>query len=319
MGNQHNGRSLFWHRFAYEVYKATASLMYLLEGIQTIRENEPNHNLRAGVTDPRSASSSPMLPGVDIPLVMTGHVDRLNQLLGPGGEVEQLAFLGWVEQVYNQVWESRKRNEMIAGLQGPDVMSPQSDPIGDFGHIRNDLVHHHGIARVEETGKCVVLKWFEPGEHMVLEMRHVFDFLNQIGLMTNIAGFIEDGTAYSWSAFPHMQQALLDRPVPALVSVRTSTVKQDEDGTSFHGVHVVFENGVFGNVLVEWPPDSRPVRGRITYFQTAQVDSNGDLRFEDGKVMRRDQLYRSSVDTTVGKHLEIDDMPVPGPWFRFKK
>ena len=47
---------------------------------------------------------------------------------------------------------------------------------------------HNAIASEEETGKCKVLRWFKPGEPMILGMRHVFDFLNQLGTDVNLFG-----------------------------------------------------------------------------------------------------------------------------------
>ena len=185
--------SSLWHAFLYDVDRATASLMYLLHGMESVRNSElaPYNNISP--THQQFAPSFPKLPYVGEPLSMSGPGFDLNEVLRREGEAEQLAFKGWVEQVYNHIWEGKYRNELKTALEGVDIIRPEGDPIGDFGHIRNDLIHKHGVASEEESGKCTVLKWFKPGEEIVLGMRHVFDFLNHMGFMTRMPGFRSGG------------------------------------------------------------------------------------------------------------------------------
>jgi len=41
-----------------------------------------------------------------------------------------------------------------------------------------------GRASAEGSGKCTMLHWFRPGDLMVLDTNHVFDFLNQARMLT---------------------------------------------------------------------------------------------------------------------------------------
>ena len=179
-----NGESSarLWGAFLFEIDKATVSLMFLLQAMEMLRNSGtlPRVGFPAkGVTQyfgelPRLSlfGVSPNFTGMDF-----------NRLLERESEAEQLAFKGWIVQVYNAAWESQYRNAIKETFEVDGVIRPKVDVIGDLRRIRNDVVHN-AIASEEETGKCKVLRWFKPGEPMILGMRHVFDFLNQLGLMS---------------------------------------------------------------------------------------------------------------------------------------
>ena len=271
MAERQRNRGLLWHSFLYEVNKATASLMYLLQGMESVRNSEllPYNKMPPG--QQQYAACFPKLSYVDVPLSMSGIGFDLNEVLKREGEAEQLAFKGWVEQVYF-LWESQFRNEMKGSFSGPGTIRPEGDAIGDFRHIRNDLIHNNGVASEDASGKCTVLTWFKPGERIVLGMRHVFDFLNQMGFMTKMPGFLDDGPAAAWTLFPGMEEGLANGPVPRLVSLRTSMDKELDDGSSWHVVSVVFENGVFGNIPVQYADNGSSPRQRIEFFNKTVID-----------------------------------------------
>ncbi len=317
MGNK--DMSLLWHSFLYEVNRATASLMYLLQGMESVRFSELSPYNQLPPVQQQYAACFPKLSYVDVPLSLPGIPFDPNGILKRGGESEQLAFKGWAEQVYNCIWESRYRNEMRDSLEGPDTIRPQADPIGDFRLIRDDLIHNGGVASADKTGKCTVLKWFEPGDRIVLEMNHVFDFLNQMGLMSEMPGFLADGAAAAWTVFPGMEDTIRNRPVPRLVSIRTSLDKQLEDGSTYYVVSVVFENGVFVNIPVAYPPDGSSVQERIGFFDKTLIDGDGNLRFANGSVKDRESLYREAVNALFKKGPKIEGIGIPGPAFRFRR
>jgi len=50
---------------------------------------------------------------------------------------------------------------------------------GDIRHLRNSIVHNRGVA-TKEIGRCKVIKWFQPGDHISISperMRSVFHAL----------------------------------------------------------------------------------------------------------------------------------------------
>ncbi len=319
MDDRKSEPGLIWHSFFYEIYAATASLMYLLQGIENLRNSEltPYNNLPS---DRRQITPSfPKLSYVGVLLSMFGPGFDLNDVLRREGEAEQLAFKGWVEQVYNHLWEGKFRNELKAGFKGPGIIRPEGDAIGDLRLIRNDLIHNHGVASEEYSGKCTVLKWFEPGEDIVLGMRHVFDFLNQMGLMTTTPGFLSHGPAAKWTVFPEMEDALMKGPPPQLVSIRTSMVKEMDDGSSWHCVSVAFENGVFGNFPVEYSSDGSSAGERNEFFGKTHIDEGGNLRFANGVVKDRESLYQEAVQVLLGRGQKIEGLRIPGPAYRIRR
>jgi len=78
------------------------------------------------------------------------------------------------------LWDDEYRPR-LAAIHGRTKNEEKYDLFGDLRRLRNDTVHHRGIATVEETGKCVLLKhWFRPGEMIRLEGRHFDEFFKLI-------------------------------------------------------------------------------------------------------------------------------------------
>ena len=225
----------------------------------------------------------------------------------------------WVEQVYNCVWEARYRNDLKTMFEGQNIIRPEGDPIGDLGHIRNDLVHKAAVASADETGRCKVLIWFQPGESMVLGMRHVLDFLNQMGFMTTLPGFLSHGPAASWTLFPGMEEALRSAPAPNLVSLRMSLDRELQDGSTWRIASVVFENGVFTNVPINYAADHRSLTERIDWINESRIDQDGNLRLSSGAVKDRQVLYGEAIDSLLHKGPKLEGVGVPGPAYRFRK
>jgi hypothetical protein len=165
----------------------------------------------------------------------------------------------------------------------------------------------------------MVLKWFKPGERIILEMRHVLDFLNQMGFMTRTPGFLSHGPNAGWTVFPGMDEDLANRSVPRLVSLRASMDQVLDDGSSWHVVSVVFENGVFVDLPVCYGNDGSTVQQRIDLFNKTSIDDNGNLRFANGLVKDRERLYEEAIKALSGKGPKLEGLGVPGPAFRFRR
>ena len=320
MMNETDTASLF-RSFMYEVNKATASLMYLLQGMESVRNSElPHYNQETPGTR-QFLANFPKLSNIGVPLTLTGADFDLNDLLKREGETEQLAFKGWVEQVYNCIWDSRYRNELTKSFEGPSIIKLQGAPIGDLRRIRNDLIHKGGIASAEHTGKCMVLKWFKPGDPIILGMRHVFDFLNQMGLMSTVPASFQDRAAHvNWMPIFDEEDALRNiKPTPKLVSLRTSMDQVLEDGSSLYVISVVFENGVFTNIPVEYAANGRSQQERNEFISRVRIDEDGNVRFPNGNVKDRETLYGEAVDGLFHKGPQVSGRGIPGPTFRFRK
>ena len=117
-----------WHAFLYEVNRATGSLMYLLQGMESVRQSELAPYNRMTPTNQQSAACFPKLPYVGVPLSMSGIGFDLNDVLERQGDAEQLALKGWVEKIYF-LWESRFRNELRQALAGAVAEPGAADEI----------------------------------------------------------------------------------------------------------------------------------------------------------------------------------------------
>jgi hypothetical protein len=89
----------------------------------------------------------------------------------PNGAVEIRLGHQWIVFLY-ELWEHEYRPR-LAKVHGRPVGDEKYDLLGDLRHLRNDVVHHHGVATSGNTGRCVLLShWFQPGDLIRLEGRH---------------------------------------------------------------------------------------------------------------------------------------------------
>lgn len=158
-----------WLGFSRDVYKATSNLFALLYGVEQTR------NLGHGIPKPSYLDVTPI---IDQP--------SWSNKLRLGGEVEQIAYKGWVAEVW-RIWEDRYRRQFEKTFIAQGVTNPIRPTVtimGDFRLIRNDFLHGSGKASQESTGNCEELTWFNIGDQIVLEPAHVIDFLHRLGLLS---------------------------------------------------------------------------------------------------------------------------------------
>lgn len=85
----------------------------------------------------------------------------------------------WIVTLY-ALWEEKYRPR-FAAAHGRSPADEKYDLWGDLRHLRNDVVHHGGIATAENTGRCVLLyHWFQPGDVIRLKSRHFDELLRLI-------------------------------------------------------------------------------------------------------------------------------------------
>ena len=212
------------------------------------------------------------------------------------------------------LWENHHRNALKKSL-GPNTIRPELEAFGDLRHIRNDLLHN-GKASKDECGKCTILKWFAPGEPIVLGVRHVLDFLNQIGVLSLGAGAYDDASrACRFEAYDDTNTLLNWNPGPKIISVRTLSVGRDLEPVS-KCVAVVFDNGYFANV-----PFSVSSKDEWDSSGEAGIDNNGDLCFADGNVISASFLYRHVI-RGLGQRKKGEEragIPIVGPAMRIRR
>ena len=273
-----------WQELRHEVNVATSSLLYLLKGVAAshlmlidwIEKPE-------GMKIHRDTYFPPNIPGIRLCPVFSGEplIDRL----APGGSADQIAYKGWVNEVWF-LWEEKYRpklKKVVKGtVEGPGIISQRHDVLGDFRHIRNNYLHN-SVAKKNEAGACKILRWFNSGERIILELRHVFDFLNQMDWLTEgivLTGPPENPKTSRWefSCEPNTNTGGLAETVQPLVSVRGFAIPDAEDWRFRHGVSVVFADGVFGRISLGDPSDSgRASPDKDKQFAQASITDKGDL------------------------------------------
>lgn len=300
-----------WDGLTYEINRATASLLCLLRGMEPVREyvlpwyNSLPEEMRPGVGTPVAPSylvTAPALSGASL---------NLNGMLGEGGETEQLAFTGWIEEVYNTIWEGQYRKQLKKTIKSEGVVVERVglQAFGDIRLVRNDLVHNRRIAK--ESARCEFLKWFGEGDRMWLRMAHVLDFLNHIGLLPGRRPTIStDFSVVSWTPTVS-EEALLRRPTPNIASVRVTFLREEESGPNYYGAIVVFENGVCAQCAFRYPTTAQTAD---LLQGLANVDEDGNLRL-GGVAVDRDQVYRAGVSNVFGSGNpdDTDFGGTPGP------
>ena len=287
--------------WSYQTNRATLSLVWLLSGIEAMR-----------VVHGNATNASPYLSYMHRkPYVSDAHsVDLLER----EGEVEQMAFKGWVEQVYF-IWDSNIRNKLEDCFKETDnhrrrIIAPEIDVMGDFRLIRNDLIHNKGIASDEKTVKCKTLRWFNPGDEIVLGVKHVLDFYNQTGLTSNITAY-RDNVVHGW---PHLSADAENIQSPNIVSVRTSVDRFSGDGQFFVGVSVVFENGAHINIAIpqERLSGEHAWQEAAQFAETVKTDAAGNLQSREGRIAGRAELYDTALKGHRGELSKVDGLD--GGW-----
>ena len=298
--------SLVLNSLLYGVLQVTTMLLFLLSGISTNRRKQ---YLAPGVARPLDL---PGLPGICLSPCIIQVPDDV--LYGPTGAAAQMAFKGWIAEVF-ALWENHYRKELKDSL-GPGAIPPEMDAFGDLRRIRNDLLHNNATASAEHCGKCATLRWFASGEPMVFAVRHALDFLNQAGV-PSIGGSAHDEESRScqFSTYHDPDTLLNWTPAPKLVSVRTLDDGKDEKPL-WKGVTVVFDNGLFGNVPFLLSDERHWVS-----CGDAAIDCDGNLVFASGDRVGSTELYRNVVMglQSSGDGSEQPRRPVAGPWIRFRR
>jgi hypothetical protein len=116
--------------------------------------------------------------------------------LAPGGPVIRDLGRQWIVMVASQ-WNDvfRKRFATADAIALNDV---KDAGMADINRIRNDIVHHDGIATARNCGRCELFRWFAPGDEVSPTMAHVAEFMDYMGL---VHGTDSIGTNQPWKPF----------------------------------------------------------------------------------------------------------------------
>ena len=303
-----NEPSVIRHQYRHEVMRATYHLFLLLQERKSgfVKPTYPH----------QPEFQFPLLPDIDIYPVLDEYEPEPPQQHNQ--YANQLAFKGWIAHIYG-IWDSHFRPALRDAFSGDDIILPEEDVMGDLGYIRNDLLHHAGKASVNNVGRCKMLTWFQPGDPMILELRHVYDFMNQADILAPHPSRPDHNTpnAYSWSFCRTIPEASSPQDVPKVVSIKTSADNDSEDGSPRFMMRVVFENGVFSQGPLPFHnPNISPAKNQKLFDMTT-IDQNGEILFKDGRRLPMVQLYNACVRYTFGER--GDGLGMWGNWVRFRR
>lgn len=112
---------------------------------------------------------------VDTPPYAGWRLSEALRQVQENGAVETSLGHQWITFLF-ELWEHEYRPR-LAKIHRRSVGDEKYDLLGDLRHLRNDVVHHRGVATSGNTGRCILLRhWFQPGEVIRLAGRHLDEF-----------------------------------------------------------------------------------------------------------------------------------------------
>lgn len=147
-------------------------LREFLVSLPTVPGADPDASLLVGEGDPGAAGGALAY--------MSWPIKSLPERLADDGPVAEQLGQQWLVLVCTEC-EDHYRQQIAdaAGVTKNDVKFPV---MGDVSKMRNDVVHHRGVATKGNSGRCEVLTWFKPGDRMLIPQARVREFMEQLGL-----------------------------------------------------------------------------------------------------------------------------------------
>lgn len=321
--------------FQFNATKLTYSLFTLLQGMELVRsqygwkydaqrtwsaEEKRQNSWSTGLSvAPSYLDLNPQLMGVN-------DLDLIRQ----GGEVEQLAYRGWITGMF-ALWEKPSRSNMRKAHKAgfPDASNlilPEVDAMGDLRLIRNDISHNDAMASKGALNKCSVLKWFQAGERIILSTDHVLDFLNHMGILHQLVLIQENGSYTKGFGFSSHLNAHTN---VRIVSLRMQPGVAKDSTEMLCLFRVVFSTGFYADLSYPTGLPSTDENWEYLYDVIAKTHITPDGNIEGPEAWicaNASALYAHSVGTEDlrQKGELIPDFPVPeggfpGPWMQFAK
>jgi hypothetical protein len=82
--------------------------------------------------------------------------------------------------LFYQYWDDHYRKEIAKYKGYSNEIKLQSDLFGEIRHMRNSIIHHNSIAKIE-VSKSKLLKWFAEGEEIIIDdpkMEQLYSLIN---------------------------------------------------------------------------------------------------------------------------------------------
>lgn len=297
-----------WQEYMTQVLESTSELFYLLEAA----DQQLKADLARGTTISLDRGFGPSTVSLCVGSRVLNRRFTLSQEFGPDGRLAQLAYKGWIAAV-DGAWERFRKKppyEQSDGLQH----GMQADLFGDLHRMRNDLLKNRGVAQRKNTGRCVVLKWFEPGAKMHLTLDHVFDFLH--GLGRYVASYIaSDGRLLVDWYIRDRPAVTRHRVVSTRVFVERFPPDSGEPGFELF-VSMVFSDGIPWVVLARRADDQADLADDREALAQAPLDQFGVPVHPDLGPLNVPAIYQIARADLQRGGIPVD----PGsPWMQFRE
>ena len=300
--------------FIIQVCESTMKLMYLLEGMELMQNRR---------TDRERALYGPSLSVLNVvPNIVRFGAYDLEEELGIGGRVAQLAYKGWVTEVYG-FWEdhTRRKPRQDAEESGEiGWIDLRNDIMGDLGYIRQDMVHNHGRASQANIGRCKVLKWFQPGQEMEMNIRHVMEFMHRMGCWrVNMAVLDRQNNKVANWLVPEDKKATLDKHVQRKVVSYLTDVQQHPDGSRYGLLfNVLFDDGITGCLALEFntEQEAQEAKHEVEMHARAMLDEVAHATLPDGRMYDLSEWYAQIAEMCLDNE---PNTPLWGPAFQFRE
>jgi hypothetical protein len=129
------------------------------------------------------------------PMLVWDIRELVDEKLGWNGAFSTQLSNMWVVNIV-AAWEYYFRPAIANLLRRASADDLKCDEMGDLNLIRNDIVHHQGVAQADKSGRCRSLRWFSDGERIHIEARHIYDFQQKIG--RQIADWVARAAEIEW-------------------------------------------------------------------------------------------------------------------------
>jgi hypothetical protein len=106
------------------------------------------------------------------------RASELPALLANGGPIATQLGQQWAVFVFTE-WEDNFRGR-LAAAQSCRLDEIRADVFGDLRLMRNDILHNRASASKDRTGRCKILRWFQPGEEVVIKGEHIAEFMGLV-------------------------------------------------------------------------------------------------------------------------------------------
>ena len=106
-------------------------------------------------------------------------IRSLNARLAPEGPIVRALGQQWVVMVASK-WNDRYRARIAPAL-GIETNELKDAAMADINRMRNDIVHHNGIATSRNSGRCEMFRWFADGEPIHVMPEHVSELMAHFG------------------------------------------------------------------------------------------------------------------------------------------